>query len=102
MKVFGQLEKAQLENAINTLKEAQKGTDKADIEAKVKQLTEISSKMADRLYAQPDTGTSDAGSQTGNTTQDGTNESKDDVVDAVFEEVKDKDKDKKDNDKDKE
>lgn len=91
-------EKAQLEKAIEELKEALKGTDKENIEAKLKELTEISTKMADRLKAQPDAGTSDAGSQTG-TTQESTN-NKDDVVDAVFEEVKDKDK--KDNDKDKE
>lgn len=95
-------EKAQLEKAIEELKEALKGTDKENIESKLKELTETSGKMADRLYAQPDTGTSDAGSQTDSTAQGGTNDNKDDVVDAVFEEVKDKDKDKKDNDKDKE
>lgn len=93
-------EKAQLENAINALKEAIKGTDKENIEAKLKELTEISKKMADRLYSQTDGGsTGDAGSQTG--TQESPKDNKDDVVDAVFEEVKDKDKDKKD-DKDKE
>lgn len=96
-------EKAQLEKAIEELKEALKGTDKETIEAKLKELTEISGKMSDRLYAQPDTGTADAGSQTDNA-QDSTKDNKDDIVDAVFEEVKDKDKDKdkKDNDKDKE
>lgn len=94
-------EKTQLEKAIDELKTALKGTDKTDIEAKLKELTEISGKMSDRLYAQPDTGTSDAESQTGSTAQESTKENKDDVVDAVFEEVKDKDKDKKDNDKDK-
>ncbi|MGC1854725.1 MAG: molecular chaperone DnaK [Candidatus Aquirickettsiella sp.] len=94
-------EKAQLEKAIEELKEALKGTDKADIEAKLKELTELSGKMADRLYAQSDTGTSDAGSQTGSAAQDSAKDNKDEVVDAVFEEVKDKDKDKKDKDKDK-
>ena len=94
-------EKAQLENSINALKEALKGTDKENIESKLKELTEISGKMSDRLYAQPETGAGDAGSQT-ETAQETTKDNKDDVVDAVFEEVKDKDKDKKDNDKDKE
>ena len=94
-------EKAQLENSINALKEALKGTDKENIESKLKELTEISGKMSDRLYAQPETGAGDAGSQT-ETTQETAKDNKDDVVDAVFEEVKDKDKDKKDNDKDKE
>jgi molecular chaperone DnaK len=94
-------EKAQLESSINSLKEALKGTDKEEIESKLKELTEISSKMSDRLYAQPEAGATDAGSQT-ETTQESAKDNKDDVVDAVFEEVKDKDKDKKDNDKDKE
>lgn len=95
-------EKAQLEKAIDELKEALKGTDKENIESKLKELTETSSKMADRLYAQTDSGsTGDAGSQTGSAAQDGAKDNKDDVVDAVFEEVKDN-KDKKDNDKDKE
>ncbi|WP_342147738.1 molecular chaperone DnaK [Rickettsiella endosymbiont of Aleochara curtula] len=96
-------EKAQLEKVIEELKEVLKGTDKERIEAKLKELTELSGKMADRLYAQPGTETSDAGTQTGSADQDSTKDNKDDVVDAVFEEVKDKDKDKdkKDNDKDK-
>ena len=94
-------EKAQLENSINALKEAVKGTDKADIESKLKELTEISGKMSDRLFAQPDAQAGDTGSQA-DTTQESAKDNKDDVVDAVFEEVKDKDKDKKDNDKDKE
>jgi molecular chaperone DnaK len=92
-------EKAQLEKAIEELKEALKGTDKENIEAKLKELTELSSKMSDRLYTQPDTGAGDTGSQA-EPDQDSTKANKDDIVeDAVFEEVKDKDK--KDN-KDKE
>lgn len=94
-------EKAQLENSINALKEALKGTDKADIESKFKALNEISEKMSDRLRAQPDTNAGDTGNQA-DTTQESAKDNKDDVVDAVFEEVKDKDKDKKDSDKDKE
>jgi molecular chaperone DnaK len=91
-------EKSQLEKAIEDLKEAIKGTDKDDIDAKLKELTELSNKMADRLYAQPNTEAGDnTGSQT-DTAQDSTKDNKDDVVDAVFEEVKDKDK-KDDKDK---
>lgn len=97
-------EKAQLEKAIEELKDALKGTDKENIEAKLKALTETSSKMADRLHAQPDVSAQDT--TTANQTDDAPHEqtgsakdNKDDVVDAVFEEVKDKDK--KDNDKNK-
>ncbi len=41
-------EKAQLETAIAALKEAMKGNDKAVIEAKTKELTDVSGKMAER------------------------------------------------------
>ncbi len=92
-------EKDQLEKSIDALKEALKGTDKADIEAKLKELTELSGKMADRLYAQPDT--ANASDAAADSTQENT-KGKEDIVDAVFEEVKDKDKQDKDKDKDKE
>lgn len=95
-------EKAELEKAIETLKESLKGNDKADIEAKLKSLTDISGKMAERLYAQPqqpgaDTNTT-AESASTDSTQSAEKE-KGDIEDAVFEEVKDKDKDKKHKDK---
>ena len=89
-------ERGQLEKSIEALKEALKGTDKADIEAKLKELTEISGKMADRLYAQADT--ANASDAAADSTQENT-KAKEDIVDAVFEEVKDKDKDKQDKDK---
>ncbi|MEN9471181.1 MAG: chaperone protein DnaK [Pseudomonadota bacterium] len=93
-------ERGQLEKSIEALKEALKGTDKADIEAKLKELTEISGKMADRLYAQADT--ANASDAAADSTQENT-KAKEDIVDAVFEEVKDKDKQDKDSkDKDKE
>ena len=88
-------ERGQLEKSIEALKEALKGTDKADIEAKLKELTEISGKMADRLYAQADT--ANASDAAADSTQENT-KAKEDIVDAVFEEVKDKDKDKQDKD----
>ncbi|MES2141575.1 MAG: molecular chaperone DnaK [Pseudomonadota bacterium] len=89
-------EKTELEKAIETLKESLKGNDKADIEAKLKELTDISGKMAERLYAQQpgaDTNTT-AESSTGSTQPN--EKEKGDIEDAVFEEVKDKDKKDKD------
>lgn len=74
-------EKVAIEKAISDLEAVVKGNDKADIEAKTQALTEVSSALAQRLYAeqaQPQEGNA-AGSQGG-----------DDVVDAEFEEVKDK------------
>lgn len=90
-------EKTQLETAVEELKESLKGSDKEAIETKLKALTDVSGKMADRLYAQP-------GADAGNTpqtdsTQASDNKEKGDIEDAVFEEVKDKDQDKKDKDK---
>ena len=45
-------EKASIEHAIEALKEAVKGDDKDDIEAKTNDLTELSGKLAERVYAQ--------------------------------------------------
>lgn len=81
-------EKSQLEAAINALKEVLKTDDKEQIEARTKDLTDVSGKMAERLFAkqgaaegqQPPPGE-------GQQQQTGEN-----VVDAEFEEV---DKDKK-------
>ncbi len=90
-------EKAELENAIETLKESLKGNDKADIEAKLKSLTDISGKMAERLYAQPQQPGADTNTTAESTSTDSTQSTekgKGDIEDAVFEEVKDKDKDK--------
>ena len=93
-------EKTELEKAIETLKESLKGNDKADIEAKLKELTDISGKMAERLYAQPSADTNTASESTSaDSTQTSTEKEKGDIEDAVFEEVKDKDKEKKDKDK---
>ena len=78
-----------IEQAIESLKEAIKGDDKDLIEAKTKDLTDASSKMAERLYA-------NAGQQQGQPgqaephAQDNTDQKKGEtVVDAEFEEVKD-------------
>ena len=76
-------EKTTIEAAIAGVEEALKGNDKADIEAKTKALTEASSALAERLYAEQA-----AQGQAGGATQSGAED--DDVVDAEFEEVKDK------------
>ncbi len=85
-------EKASIEHAIDALKEAVKGDDKDNIEAKTNDLTELSGKLAERVYAQK------AGAEGGEAHHDGGHSSSshhaadDGVVDAEFEEVKDDDK----------
>ncbi len=84
-------EKASIEHAIDALKEAVKGDDKDNIEAKTNDLTELSGKLAERVYAQKAGGEggeahhADGGSSSHHAADDG-------VVDAEFEEVKDDDK----------
>ena len=85
-------EKQKIEDAIAALKEALKNTDKDDIEAKMKALTEASHSMAEKMYAKANA----QGAQAD--TADAAGEAKaedakaDDVVDAEFEEVDDNDK----------
>ena len=87
----GSDEKAGIEQAIEALKEAIKGDDKEAIEAKTNDLTELSGKLAERVYAQKggseggEAHHSDGGSSSHHAADDG-------VVDAEFEEVKDDDK----------
>lgn len=81
-------EKTAIETAITELKEALKGADKAEIEAKLSTLTSASSKMAEKVYAkkaEQDKQTSAQGADSD------TQSPKDDsgVVDAEFEEVED-------------
>ena len=80
-------EKSGIETAIAELKEAVQGTDKAQIEDKLKVLTEASSKMAERVYAKKS-----AEGQAPHADESPAQESAkadDGVVDAEFEEVKD-------------
>ncbi len=83
-------EKAAIEKAVAALKEALTGNDKDLIEAKTKDLTDASAKMAERLYA---AGQADQAGQASGEHQQGSASSSekksDDVVDAEFEEVKD-------------
>ena len=80
-------EKGEIEAAVKALESAIAGDDKADIEAKMQTLTELSGKLAERAYQKsqeggdgPAAGGGDAGAGTG---------AADDVVDAEFEEVRD-------------
>lgn len=82
-------EKTQLESAINALKEAMKGNDKEAIEARTKDLTDASGKMAERLYAKKGQ-EGQAGEAPGSEAPKADEAGKSDVVDAEFEEVKDK------------
>ncbi len=82
-------EKIRIDKAVEELKEAIKGDDKAEIEAKTTALTELSSKLAERVYADKGGAEGEANTTEG---QSETVDSSEDVVDAEFEEVKDDDK----------
>ncbi|HEY3645278.1 MAG TPA: molecular chaperone DnaK [Gammaproteobacteria bacterium] len=84
-KVNGE-ERAAIEAAVQDLKAVLKNDDKAVIEAKAKTLSDVSGKMAERLYAAKN----EAGAQSGGPQATGADAGgkKDDVVDAEFEEVK--------------
>jgi len=86
----GDDEKTSIESAIAALKEAVKSDDKDDIETKTNDLTELSGKLAERVYAQK------AGSEAGEEHHAGASSSHrpedDGAVDAEFEEIKDDDK----------
>jgi molecular chaperone DnaK len=79
-------DKSNIETAIAALKTAIEGSDKAEIESKTQALAEASSKLAEKAYA--------ANSEDGSEPVDanasaGSGDTKDDVVDAEFEEVED-------------
>ncbi|RLA23789.1 MAG: molecular chaperone DnaK [Gammaproteobacteria bacterium] len=79
-------DKSGIEAAITELEEALKGDDKELIEEKTKTLTDASSKMAEKMYAQAAEEGETGQAEESAAAQD------DDVVDAEFEEVKDDDK----------
>jgi molecular chaperone DnaK len=81
-------EKEAINTAIAELEEALKGDDKDAIEAKTTALTEASSALAQKMYAEQ----AAAGEAGGEAADDASGV--DDAVDAEFEEVKDEDKDK--------
>jgi molecular chaperone DnaK len=78
-------EKANIEKAIEALKEAIKTDDKEQIEAKTNDLTEVAGKLAERVYAQASQaeGSAEQAHQSGSKPADD-----DSVIDADFEEVK--------------
>ena len=85
-------EKSKIEAAIDDLKKAITGDDKAAIDAKTETLTDLSGKLAERLYAAQAGGAEGAGAGAGHEAPSGSAESGksgEDVVDAEFEEVKD-------------
>jgi len=81
-------EKEAINTAIAELEEALKGDDKDAIEAKTTALTEASSALAQKMYAEQ-AAAGEAGSEAADDAGGA-----DDAVDAEFEEVKDEDKDK--------
>ncbi|WP_373000945.1 molecular chaperone DnaK [Marinobacter sp.] len=80
-------EKESIEASIKELEEALEGSDKDDIEAKTQKLTEVSSELAQKMYADQAEQAQQAGGQ-----EDAQGQKADDAVDAEFEEVKDDDK----------
>jgi molecular chaperone DnaK len=79
-------EKAAIEKAVTELREAAKGNDKADIEAKTQALMSVASPVMQRATEQ-----GGAGAAGGDAGAAGAGSSKaDDVMDAEFTEVKDK------------
>jgi molecular chaperone DnaK len=77
-------EKTEIEGAISELEEALKSDDKGDIEAKTQKLTEVSSSLTQRMYAEAQ-GEAEQGGDAGSA--DSPEDS--DAMDAEFEEVKD-------------
>ncbi len=75
-------EKASIEAAATELETLSKGNDKAAMESKIKELTEVSSSLAQRMYEQQAAAGESAAQQPGGGGEEG-------VFDAEFEEVKD-------------
>ncbi len=76
-------EKADIDKAIEAVKEALKGDEKETIEAKTEALSELFGKLAERAYAQ------DGGAEAAHAHEDNSHKNSDDgVIDADFEEVK--------------
>lgn len=84
-------EKKNIESAISELKEALKGNDKAEIEAKLETLTQFASKLAERVYASTQGDAAGQTSQAESKAHAGSEaKAEETVVDADFEEIDDK------------
>ncbi|MBJ16054.1 MAG: molecular chaperone DnaK [Legionellaceae bacterium] len=82
-------EKKEIEAAVNALKDALKSEEKAQIEEKMKVLSDMSGKLAEKLYAKNNAESAATGEQDSSTAQDSTeSKNQEGVVDAEFEEVK--------------
>ena len=81
-------EKDAINNAITELEEALKGDDKAEIETKTKDLTDASTSLAQKLYAEQQAQTDNAEGEA----ESGGQSEAEDAVDAEFEEVTEEDK----------
>ena len=84
----GEQEKGEIEAAVKALESAIAGDDKADIEAKMQTLTELSGKLAERAYQKSQDGGDGPAAGGGAGAGTGAADA-DDVVDAEFEEVRD-------------
>ena len=84
-------EKEKIEAALKELEDALRGSDKAEIDAKMAAVSAASQKMGEKMYADMQAQQA-AGAATGDAGAGGASEAKkdDDVVDAEFKEVKDK------------
>lgn len=83
-------EKDAINNAITALEEVLKGDNKEEIEAKTKDLTDASTTLAQKLYAEQEAASAEAGAAADEAAASDTGA--DDAVDAEFEEVKEEDK----------
>ncbi len=79
-------EKEAIDSAVKALQEAIKGDDKDDIEAKTTALTELSGKLAEKVYAEQ--AAAGANVDGAPEAEKATNKADDDALDAEFEEVK--------------
>lgn len=87
-------ERKDIEAAIELLKEAVKDDDADDITTKTQSLSELSNKLAERVYAKKGGAQQQAEGEAAAGQADAGAKAEEDVVDAEFEEVKEKDKDK--------
>jgi molecular chaperone DnaK len=83
----GEEEKANIESAIADLEQAMKEDKKSEIDSKTQKLTEVSSELAQRMYAEQSQ-SAEAGAAPGQSEAGGSGGGDPDAVDAEFEEVK--------------
>ena len=82
-------EKSKIESAITALEDAMKAGEITQIEQRTKELTEASSGLAQKMYAEQQAGGAGAGAAGAGATGNNADGGADDAVDAEFEEVKD-------------